>query len=521
MARSSIYLKAPGSRVTASLFPWFGAVASGLLLTISFPPFQADWLAWISLVPLLKAMENRSSGDAFRLGYLAGIIHFMTLMYWIVFVLQRYGGLPLPAGIIALCAASFYLALYIGVFCVLATHLMRLPLSGIFLAAAWVTLEFARTNLIIEFPWCLVGYSQHQRSAVIQIADLGGVYWVSFLVVLVNAAAFRFVSSVRPRKSFETFLNCVIAVSALLFALFYGSMNRAVDSNFNEPVKAAVIQPNIDQGIKWDEEYRTVSIETLMDLTRAAAAYSPRLVVWPETATPFYFQENRDFAEMLSDFLSTNKMSLILGSPAYEQSSEGMQFFNRAYLLGPENKVDFYDKVHLVPFGEYVPFQSVLFFVNKLVPAAGNFSSGTDITPLGEAHPAPGAMICFEVIFPDHARGQALAGADFFVNLTNDAWFGRSSAPYQHLAMSVFRCVEQRKPMIRAANTGISACIDRFGKIRERTDLFTRELMLCTVNAADSPPTFYARYGDLPTLTFIAAVLLLGFFLLRRFKSRP
>jgi len=520
VAETSPYPYKSGLDFLRKILPWLGAAFSGLLLTASFPPFHTDWLAWVCLVPLLKAIEDKPPAEAFRLGYVAGIVHFITLIYWIVFVLQRYGGLPLPAGIIALCAVCFYLALYIGAFCAVSARFTNLPFCGLFIAAAWVALEYARAHLIIGFPWCLVGYSQYRRLSIIQISDLGGVYWVSFLVVMLNAAVFRFFSS-SNRFRCKTFLNVAFAVSALVFTALYGSFMTKEQTRPPALINAAVIQPNIDQGLKWDEAYRANTIDIYMDLTGKAAASSPDLVVWPETATPFYFQENLKFEDMLFKFLAENKLSLIFGSPAYEQTQEGVKFFNRAYLLSPQQKKDFYDKVYLVPFGEYVPFQTILFFVNKLVPAAGNFSSGTDISPLGEDHPAPGAMICFEVIFPDHARRQALAGADFFVNLTNDAWFGRSSAPHQHLAMSVFRSIEQRKPMIRAANTGISACIDRMGKIREHTDLFSREIMFCTVDAAVSPPTFYARCGDSLTLTFLAVVLLLGLFLSRRLKSRP
>jgi apolipoprotein N-acyltransferase len=438
--------------------------------------------------------------------------------------LKRYGGLPLPVGIIALCAVCFFLALYIGAFCALSAGFLKLPLSSIFIAAAWVAMEYARAHLIVGFPWCLAGYTQYKHLSIIQISDLGGVYWVSFLVVMINTAVFQLFSSTSPRFRYKTFLNIVLAVLALVSASFYGSLTMKKNKKNTAPpeqIKVAVVQPNIDQGLKWDEAYRADTVEVYMNLTEKAAEYSPDLVVWPETATPFYFQENMEFADMLLEFLAENKMSLIFGSPAYEKNQEGVKFFNRAYLLSPEQKTDSYDKVYLVPFGEYVPFKSILFFVNRLVPAAGDFTSGTDISPLGDISPAPGAMICFEVIFPAHARKQALAGADFFVNLTNDAWFGRSSAPHQHLAMSVFRSIEQHKPMVRAANTGISACIDRSGKIRAHTELFTRELMLCTLNTAGSSPTFYARYGDLPILAFIAAVLLLGLFFSRRPKSRP
>lgn len=520
MDRTSIYPQKPRLNVLDKSLPWLGATLSGVFLTASFPPFHTDWLAWISLVPLLKTIENRAPAEAFRLGYLAGIVHFITLIYWIVFVLQRYGGLPLPAGILALCGVCFYLALYVGAFCALSTRFIKLPFFSLFIAAAWVALEYARANLIIGFPWCLAGYTQYRNLSIIQISDLGGVYWVSFLVVLINAVLFQFFSSSSNRSRFRIFLNLAFASLALTFVFAYGSFKMKEQTASPDPMKVAVIQANIDQAVKWDEAYRMNTIDIYMTLAEKAAEYSPDLMVWPETATPFYFQDNMEFADMLAGFLNETKMSLIFGSPAYKKGEKGVEFFNRAYLLSSEQRTYFYDKVHLVPFGEYVPFKSILFFINKLVPAAGDFTSGTDISPLGNVPPAPGAMICFEVIFPSHARKQALAGADVFVNLTNDAWFGRSSAPHQHLAMSVFRSIEQRKPMIRAANTGISACIDRFGIIRKHTNLFTRELMLCTVDTAGSPLTFYARYGDLPALIFIASILFFGLFFSLRSKNR-
>ncbi len=500
------------SGLSGSMLRWSGAVLSGLMLTASFPPFSTDYLAWICLLPLLKAIENKSPGEAFRLGYVAGIAHILTLMYWIVFVLQQYGDLPLAVGILALLGISFYLSLYTGFFCLLATRLMGLPLSGLFLASAWVALEYARGHLIVGFPWCLLGYTQYTRHSIIQIADIFGVYGVSFLVVLVNAVIFRLLFSSSRYGKIDSLLNGTIAFSAVFLAFGYGFSVKNQHGGEPSPVRTAVIQANIDQSVKWDEAHRSRTIEIYMEMSESSLKYEPDLVVWPETSVPFYFQDHGDFAERLSMFTAENRISLIFGSPAYEYGRKGLQYYNRAYLMPADNRLSFYDKVYLVPFGEYVPFKRILFFVNRLVPAAGDFTPGGEISPLRAGSLAAGAMICFEVIFPSQARIQALEGSDFFVNLTNDAWFGKTSAPHQHLAMAVFRSVENRKAMVRAANTGISACIDRSGRIKENTDLFTREIMFCEIDGAPAPPTFYARLGDLPAL-LLAALALTGFLL--------
>ena len=458
-------------------------------------------------MPLLKAMENKTAAEAFRIGYVAGIVHILTLMYWIVFVLQLYGDFPAAVAVLALFGICFYLSLYIGVFCALGTGLMRLPLSALFVSAAWVALEFARGHLIIGFPWCLVGYTQYSRLSIIRIADLCGVYGVSFLVVLVNAALFRVIFSGTRRSRLDAVMNGAVAVSAVLFTAFYGIGAKAGAPDGHSRLNAAVIQASVDQSVKWDKAYRTRTVENYMELTESVLDFSPDLVIWPETAVPFYFQDDGEFAERLAGFAAENRTALIFGSPAYERDEDRIKYFNRAYLLTPAHELVYYDKVYLVPFGEYVPFKRFLFFVNRLVPAAGDFSPGRDISPLRAGGLTAGAMVCFEVIFPAQARRQALEGADFFVNLTNDAWFGRTSAPHQHLAMAVFRSVEHRKPMIRAANTGISACIDRSGKILLHTDLFTRETLTCTIDTTPTELTFYARHGDLPALVLVATAL--------------
>jgi apolipoprotein N-acyltransferase len=244
-------------------------------------------------------------------------------------------------------------------------------------------------------------------------------------------------------------------------------------------------------------------------LTRSTYDFSPDLIVWPETAVPFFFQDGPPLAKTIFSLVKESKAALIFGSPAYRRDGQHLRYYNRAYLLRPDTKtIQYYDKVHLVPFGEYVPLKSLFGFINRLVPAAGDFASGNRIAPLALKNASAGILICFEAIFPEIARAMVRKGADVLVNLTNDAWFGASSAPYQHLSMSVFRAVENRRPLIRAANTGFSAIIDSRGRIMDRTDLFEEETLRATLCLIDRNLTFYTRFGDI--FAYVAIIMALA-----------
>jgi apolipoprotein N-acyltransferase len=233
------------------------------------------------------------------------------------------------------------------------------------------------------------------------------------------------------------------------------------------------------------------------------------LIVWPETAVPFFFQDGPALAKPIFSVVEESKAALIFGSPAYRRDGQHLRYYNRAYLLRPDTKtIQYYDKVHLVPFGEYVPLKGLLGFITRLVPAAGDFAPGDRIAPMVLKNASAGILICFEAIFPEISRVMVRKGADVLVNLTNDAWFGVSSAPYQHLSMSVVRAVENRRPLIRAANTGISAIIDSRGRIVDRTDLFEEETLRATLHLNDRKLTFYTRFGDM--FAYLAIILALA-----------
>ncbi len=301
----------------------------------------------------------------------------------------------------------------------------------------------------------------------------------------------------------------------LMISLAYGHLKldeRPEKTNAAESGKAlrcVVIQPSIDQSVKWDPSFQEETMARYQRLTRSTYDFSPDLIVWPETAVPLFFQDGPALVKTIFSLVEESEAALLFGSPAYGRNGRQLRYYNRAYLLRPDIKtIQHYDKIHLVPFGEYVPLKGLLGFLNRLVPATGDFAPGDRIAPLALREASAGILICFEAIFPEISRAMVRKGADVLVNLTNDAWFGVSSAPYQHLSMSVLRAVENRRPLIRAANTGISAIIDSRGRIRQRTELFEEETLRATLHLRDRNLTFYTRFGDI--FAYLAVIMTLA-----------
>ena len=500
------------------------AVLSGIMLTAAFPPGRLSFLAWFALVPLLKSLDNKSPSPAFRLGLITGMAHYLTLLYWIVVVLGHYGNLNIVFSFVPLILLCLYLALYPGLFSSLTTYLGGSRLDLILMAGFWVGLEYIRSRLLTGFPWCLLGYSQYEHLYVIQIADIFGVYGLSFLIIFSNGLIYWLLFMHHERRSSLLKWHILIAVlmagSTFAYAHYRLSGERSVKQS-GQNVNSVIVQGNIDQSVKWDPAYQEKTLAAYLRLTRAARDFVPGLIVWPETALPFFFQDNVKFSPRVLSLAMESGTPLIFGSPAYKRVSGMTRYYNRAYLLTPDDQpIKYYDKVHLVPFGEYVPLGKLLSFVKRLVPAAGDFYVGDKIAPLQHGELSAGILICFEVIFPELARAHARKGANILVNLTNDAWFGMTSAPYQHLSMSVFRSVENRLSTIRAANTGFSAFISPQGEILAQSDLFTEEFLKGSVDISGSAMTFYARYGDLFALSLLVISLIKIFYCLWRRRGR-
>jgi apolipoprotein N-acyltransferase len=473
------------------------AIISGVLLALSFPKAELSLFAWFAFVPLLLAISKKTPGRSFKLGFVCGITAYGGILYWLNIVMTLYGKLPwLLSGILFLLLSA-YLALYIGVIAWLTrkgeaagiTPLLSFPVL-------WVGFEFLRSFFMTGFPWASLGYSQYGNLHIIQIADITGVYGLSFLVAFANVLLLRLIKgAVMKGHSVYPVMSSVLFLALMGMTLGYGYM-RLNDADKGEPVKVALVQGNIPQDVKWDPAFQESTIAIYERLTREACAGGVDLVVWPESAAPFYFQDEPLFASRIKRLAVNVKGFMVVGSPAYDYDGGSIKYRNSAYLLSPEGEpIGRTDKIHLVPFGEYVPLAKMLPFVHKLVVGIGDFSPGNDTVPLSIGKGKIGVLICFEGIFPELSRGYVRAGSRMLVNITNDAWYGRSSAPFQHLSMTVFRAVENRVPLVRAANTGITALIDSRGRILQESQLF-KEAILTGEIRMGGEESIYTRYGD-------------------------
>ena len=448
--------------------------------------------------------------------------------------MQTYGFLPWYLSITILLLFAAVLALFVALFSMIISYLGVKPWRGVILISpVWIAIEYVRGFIFTGFPWELLGYSQFERLHLIQIADIFGVYGVSFLITLSNTAVFFGLLYLAKKQWKGTAISArLAAVSVLVFVLSmvwtlaYGY--RRLDSLDQLMARApqtriTVIQGNIDQAIKWDRSFRDATIITYKRLSLSAVAERPDLVIWPESATPFYFLRENEPTEMVMDAIGRVNTDFLLGSPAFTRKNTKVEYYVSAYLINPQGKWIRYNKAHLVPFGEYVPLKKWLPFLGKIVAQVGDFRPGQKGNAIPWKSEKLGIQICYEIIFPDLSRAMVKNGATLLINITNDAWFGKTSGPYQHFSMTVFRAVENRRALARSANTGISGFIDPAGRILASTPLLeeavvSRSLPLLNLKS------IYTRFGDVFAwaclIVTLFAILLNSGKLLFRGKSR-
>ncbi len=504
------------------LYGYFPAMVSGLLLTLSFPDVHLSWLGFMALAPLIISLDSLTSRQGFAAGFAAGFIHFLTLIYWIVPTLCTFGGLSPVSAVSALILLCLYLSLFPALFAFglkkLAPPPVLMPLTA---ACLWTGLEWMRTHLLTGFPWGLLGYSQTGNLWLVQIADITGVAGVSFVLVLcsaLSAMGWQFVLARRHtgHPSPVAPVGISVGYTLMFLAAAYGYAAYRIPLVEKRMTQApetrlAIIQGNIAQDMKWDMAFRQNTIAKYGTLSLDAARFQPDLIIWPETALPFYYGHSTALSNQVDQHIRTARTHFLIGTPAVDTSHHPALYYNRVMMLDPlALPKGHYDKTHLVPFGEYVPFQDLLFFIQKLTAEAGNFSRGKPaFIPLTFKDHHTGVLICFEILFPNISRRFVRNGADLLTTVTNDAWFGRTSASAQHFDISIFRAVENRRSLARAANTGISGFIDPTGRVSDITSLFTDAVIVRPMPAL-SHISFYTRYGDL--FTYICLIALsMGF----------
>ena len=484
-----------------------GVLLSPFFLWVALPGRFSLWpLLFICLVPLfLWLADTKTLKQAAGRGVLAGIIIYALQLYWIVSVLIKFGGLPWFVAAPALLLLSLYMSLYLGVFSgcfFLCTRQKTFPYLLIFLPAVWVGLDWLRSWLFGGFPWMDLGYGFWSVPAALQAADIFGHHGYTFLVVLINFVIFAIINKNKIFSRSQQLVGIVLVLMSLVGVTVYSFLKwGSVQEQMAQADQAIVgmVQGNVRQGRKWSPALRAKTVADYIDLSmRLDQDENVSLIVWPETAMPFYVRNNALFDPAIR-FVKNSQVPVLTGAPWYEiidWEKKLIQYFNSAVLVKKDG--DFgglYHKSHLVPYGEYVPLKKYMPFIAPLVQSVGDFTAGTVETPVAvDDHLRLGVLICYESIFASISRRWVMTGANLLVNLTNDAWYGKSSAPYQSWAMTVYRSVETRRCLVRSANTGISGMIDPLGRVRVQSELFVPWARTASVQLM-SGETPFVRWG--------------------------
>jgi len=508
---------------------------SGIMLYAAFPSHDVSFLAWFALVPLFLIYARSKPFHGFLLSFVFGVVFYSGLFYW-MFDLPKYNLLHHAVLGVYLCPL---LGLFGWLFCITAR---RSGLNTALFSAPfmWIVIEYFRSNLsFLSLPWGLLGHSQYQHPVFIQIADVTGVYGISFLIVLVNAGLTgilhpfllgkktNYLAAVVPFSKHGRTAIVGFATIAFLANIIYGLVMTS-KSIEGERINISVIQGNIEQSKKWDKKYAPVIMQIYAELTLKTAVDRPDLIVWPESATPKGIHRDGGIFTRLKKLARQAGVPILLGSSQLAKfkvtdPQKKAKHLNSAFLINPGSgrvAPQRYDKVRLLPFSEYLPYKDKIPWSYLNIPAGGSFIPGNKFK-IFELPPVRfGVAICWENIFPDITRQFVKAGAQFIINITNEAWFGESAAPYQFLSMNVFRAVENRIFIVRCANTGISCFIDPCGRVVNRVkddsgnDIFVRGVLNGMVIPLENK-TFYMRYGDWfvwfcligLTLVFISALI--------------
>jgi apolipoprotein N-acyltransferase len=447
-------------------------------------------------VPLLYAVVRSTSGrQAFVLGWISQTVAWLLMVPWVVRVMSHYGGLPYLTGVAIFVAMSLYLGLYGAVF---ALVVYRLKLRERFLPwllvpLAWAAIELARTYLLTGFPWNLIGAAIVDYTPLIQIDRFAGPYLLGCLVLLPGVTIAWLITQ-RAAGALRLMVASAVGIVMLVWwATGYVREKVARLDTRDEIHLAALLQPNISQEMRWNDANVIEIFQRMMTLTEAAANEGANVVIWPESTVPLSYAVTNFYRDSIEAISASRNIDVILGSVA-EDPSQPDKLWNAAFLVSGGKTIGHYDKIRLVPFGEYVPLRKMLFFAQKLVHAVGEFEFGTKDSPLCGKH-AYGPAICYEVVYPQITRTQVLHGADVLVTITNDAWYDGTSAPRQHLNQARLRAVEDDRWLLRAATTGISAWIDPTGHVLREIPM-GREGILLAKFATKTTMTPYVRFGD-------------------------
>lgn len=537
------------------------AVWGGILLGLAFPNFEVAGFGWVAPGLLMAAGLGLAPSSAFKVGMAGGMGFFLVALYWLLHIPVAF--LPILGWI----GLSAYLSLYTGLWLVLGNalfppppalpnpsasflralcaQLARIPwfdrLRWTFLTAlTWVGLEMVIARFLTGFPWLTLGMSQYKMLPVLQIAPYTGVYGVSFLMVwfalAMAVAGLLLIAQPVPRTYWVREIG--VAGFVLALVLGYGFVQIRQPQPARKTISAALIQPSIPQTLIWDERENTNRFQQLLKLSEDALAHKPDLIIWPEASVPTMIRYDREIARSILSLTRNHKVWLVLGSDDAEKrpgstDPDDFQFFNSSFAISPQGHLaGDYRKRRLVIFGEYIPFARHLPFLKSVLPAAtSGFTPGDRPIPfeLPSINVNTSVLICFEDVFPHLAREYVNEETDFLLNLTNNGWFGESAAQWQHAANAVFRAIENRIPLVRCANNGLSCWVDEFGGMHnvhfEKGSIYQAGYKLVQVPVLEPGEkrqlTFYTRHGDVFGWCAVVAAAWALVIHLRQLRCRP
>jgi len=479
---------------------WAAAAVTAILLILSFPNFDFAFLAWVALAPLMWVVaRNPSPRRAFILGWTAATIFFYGSCYWLTYSMINYGGLPTVLAYLLLIPGAVVVGIFPGLFTlVLAVAVRRFGVWAVLTAPViWTAFEWTRLGVTGQL-WNALGYSQAYHRIVIQPANWGGVYAVSFLIVTINAV----LALVLLKRNVWAIVTALVIAPAVFFVILLAPFTRTEQWVSTDEVHSSVaviaLQPNVPMTLEKSTDEMNALRERHLALSKAALAKVPegrRLVIWPESPMNFSYASDRSFHEWVAQFARDHHTSLIFNSlePAGPDA-----YYNSALLINEEGRmIAQYDKIRLMPFGEYVPLPQWLPGASLITAIVGDFTPGDKYTLMPVGKYRAGVFICIESAYPWIARGLTNEGADTLINISNDGYLGPTAVMRQHLANAIFRAVENGRPVLRVTNSGVSARIDGIGRIDEQTGAFQEDVRYWTIGPSMIASTFYSRHGDL------------------------
>ena len=500
------------------------AVSSAGLLVLSFPDFNLWPLAWIGLVPLFLSIARRPRrGRAFLLGWMTGTLFFYGSCYWLSYAMIHYGHIPAWASYLLVLIPTVVVGLFPAICCMLlARAIARWGVRALFLAPLlWATLEWARLGVTGPL-WNAICYSQAYAPSLIQTARWGGVFLVGSLILTVNAAI-AYAAFEKSARALKMTAIAVLSVAVIALLAFLSARSDSTAQSSNKPAAIVVaVQPVVPM-----DEARDISEAALVERhvslsegslrARVEGPEVPRVVIWPESPMYFAYAKDSSFRQFISAFAARNHTSVLFNS---QEPAPADGIYNSAVMVNEEGRlVAQYDKIRLLPFGEYVPLPRWLPGVSAIPAMVGDFTPGAQYTLMNFGEARAGVFICFESAFPSIARHFADDGADVLVNISNDGYLGPTPVMRQHLANTIFRAVENDRPVLRVTNTGISAFITEHGQALDATAGFEPAVRTWTVTRAANGKTFYTRFGDLFAWACTALSLIVVAISWRRIKQ--